>query len=52
MVPLMTPLETHDAYASVDGIAWPKRSCCTLFQLSWPKELNGGIDDAIGVTSC
>ena len=35
------PIVSHDVW-----------SCFTSFQLSWPKECNDSIDDAIGITWC
>ena len=47
MVPLKTPSELSDACASNNGVTWSKKSCCTSFYLSWPKECSGYIDDTI-----
>ena len=38
LVLFMMPLASHYAYASANGITWPKMSHCTPFWLSWPKE--------------
>ena len=37
MVLLTIPSESYDVEAS--GVAWPKKSCCTSFWSSWPKEM-------------
>ena len=38
MVQLMILSASHDSSSSVNGITWPTMSCCTSFQLFWPKE--------------
>ena len=35
----------HLVMLMVNGIKWPKESCCNSLQSSWPKECNGDIDD-------
>ena len=49
MVPLMMPSVSCDAN---NGFIWPKKSCCTVFQSSWPNKQNGAIDNAISVLCC
>ena len=49
VMPLTMPSTSLATNASMEGITWPKRSCCTLFQLSWPKECNGAIDNAVTI---
>ena len=44
------PLASCDANSSFSGFKWPKMLYCTSLQLSLPKECNGAIDDANGVT--
>ena len=53
MVPLMTPLPSHDTDANTNGITWPKRPCCTIegavgniwhasaSGITWPKSYFG-----------
>ena len=48
-LPLTMPSASHDADVNANGIIWAKRSCCTSFQLSWPKECNHTIDNAISI---
>ena len=43
IVPLMMPWASCNAVAH--GITWPKKSCCTSFWISWPKECDGAIND-------
>ena len=52
VVPLMTPLASYDANAETSDVTWPKQSCCTSFQASWPKKCNVAIDDAISIMCC
>ena len=52
MEPLMTLLESCDTDTSINGITWPNRLCCTLFQIPWPNECNGAVDNSIGITWC
>ena len=47
-VSLVLLLISHDADVGTNGIAWPNKSYCTLFQSSWPKKWNVAIDDAVG----
>ena len=49
MVPLLTPFASHDTDVNTNGFTWPKRSCCTPFQLFYPKEYDGAIDDGVGI---
>ena len=41
VLPLIRSSSLHDANASSNGIAWPRRSCYISFQLSWSKECIG-----------
>ena len=41
-----------DADECANDITWPKRSCYIPFWMSFPKECNGGIDDANSMTWC
>ena len=41
-----------NAYTGANWIRWPKKSCCTSFWLSWPKECNSTIDNSIGIMWC
>ena len=38
--------------ASAYGGTWPRKSCCTSFQLSCAKECDAAINDAAGITWC
>ena len=49
MVPSVMLSMSCDAPASASGITWPKESCYTSFQSSWPQECDGGTDDAVGI---
>ena len=40
-----------NANANTNGVTWPESICCTSFQLSWPKESNGAIDNTVGITT-
>ena len=48
--PLTIQSASHDTNTSIKFITWPKMSCCTSFQLSWPKKCNSGVDDTTGIT--
>ena len=43
------PKAAWDASVYVNGMTWVKQSCCTSFQLSWPKKCSSVIGDAIGI---
>ena len=50
MIPLMMLLASDDIQHPCQWCHMTKESFCTSFQLSWPKEHNGAIDDTIGIT--
>ena len=50
MVLLTMPSASCDADAGANGVTLPKRSCCTSFYSSWPKECNGIINNAVCIT--
>ena len=54
MVLLTIPSASCDADADADtnDVTWPKKSCCTLFWSSWPKDCNGAINNALCITCC
>ena len=39
MVPLIMVFALHDADANAKGTISPRRSCCTSFLSSWPKNI-------------
>ena len=43
IVPLTMPSAPCDANASTKCITWPKRSCCTSLQLSWPNKCHDAV---------
>ena len=49
VVPLMTPLALSNTDDNNNGIKWPKKSCCSSFQLSQPKQCNDTTDDDVGI---
>ena len=49
MVPLRTLLASCDTNTSANGVSGQK-VMSHLFQLHWPEECNGTIDDSIGIT--
>ena len=46
---LMTPCNVN---ISANGMTWPERSCCILFQSYWPHKCNGTFDNTICITCC
>ena len=50
IMPLMMLPALCDTDISTNSVTWPKMSCWASFILSWPKEWNGSIDDAFGIT--
>ena len=52
VMPLMTLLASCDIDTNINGITWTKKFHCKLFQLSWPNEYSGAIDNVIGITWC
>ena len=52
VMPLMMLLVLCHVDTSANDIIWTKKSCCTLFQLSWTNKCSGAIDNATGTTCC
>ena len=43
VVSFMMLLAWHDTDNDANGIKYPTESCCTSFQLFWPKECSGAV---------
>ena len=52
VAPSMMPSAPYDVGTGTNGIAWPRKLCCTSLQFSWPMKWNVVIDDAVGITWC